>query len=227
MPCGRNRPTETTTDTLEIRVMSQDEPNYYAEPEDHPPERQYRPMGPPPASGVSIASVVCGACFCLTPIPSLLAVILGFIGIRKTRDPSVGGKGLSIAGLVMGVIGLGIWLVFGAFLYIVFQMISVELTEVRSVSHQFVQDLSEGKIDAAASHAGQSLDRKELEKSSAAMKDLGPFNEIIGEPGFIPEGNTFRWEIKGRAVFNKADKPIAMRLVKGGSTYRVESFESK
>ena len=208
--------------------MPQDDQNYYAEPEDEAIEGVYRRMAPPPASGVSIASVVCGACFCLPLIPSLLAVILGFIGIRKTRNPYVGGRGLSIAGLVMGVIGLGLWLVSLALMFLFYQFLSVQMTEARSVSHQFVQDLSEGKIDAAASHSVPEFDRKELVKASEAMKAWGPFNEIVPEPPTpSAEKNAFDWEIKGRAIFNRTEKQVRIRLLKDGTTYRIERFEWK
>ncbi|MDB5349604.1 MAG: hypothetical protein JWN86_851 [Planctomycetota bacterium] len=212
--------------------MPQDERNYYAEPDDSPDQVKYRRMPPPPASGISIASLVCGVCFCVPLVTSLLAVIFGFIGIRKTRDPEVGGRGLAIAGLVMGVIGLSLWLVVISFFYILQQTISVQITEAQSVAHQFVQDLSEGKVDAAVAHAVPELDRKELVKASTSMKAWGPFNEIVLEqqPTPLMENNMksmFDWELRGRAIFNRAEKPVRIRLLKDGSTYRIEKFEIK
>jgi predicted Zn finger-like uncharacterized protein len=62
---------------------------------------------PPATSGMAIASLVCGLLFCVIPvISSLLAIIFGIIGISKTKDPRVGGKGMSIAGLILGCVGL-------------------------------------------------------------------------------------------------------------------------
>jgi predicted Zn finger-like uncharacterized protein/prepilin-type processing-associated H-X9-DG protein len=62
---------------------------------------------PAATSGFAIWSLVCGCLgFCL-PIPSsFLAIIFGIIGINKTRDPRVGGKGMSIAGICLGGITL-------------------------------------------------------------------------------------------------------------------------
>lgn len=209
--------------------MSQDERNYYADYDDEPedPRRSHRRLPNPPASGVSIASLVCGICFCVPMVTSVLAVIFGFVGIRKTRDPYVGGRGLSIAGLVLGVVGIGIWLVVGSLVFLFWTTYTTELKEVRDVSHRFVQALYDGKIDDALALATPEIDRKELATASAAMKSNGPFNEILADPLLIPADNTFRWEIEGIAVFSRAQKHVSMRLVKQGTSYRVERFSCK
>ena len=78
---------------------------------------------PPPAyapsqrgNGLGVAGFVCGllaAIFGLIPFLFFLSFILGILGIvfsaigwrRARRDPARGGKGLSIAGLILGLIG--------------------------------------------------------------------------------------------------------------------------
>ena len=95
-------------------------PGYGQAPPYPPGAPPYAPMQPPgvgyagpyapqPAatSGFAIWSLVCGILgFCL-PIPSsLLAIIFGIIGLNKTRDPRVGGKGMSIAGICLGGVTL-------------------------------------------------------------------------------------------------------------------------
>ena len=42
-------------------------------------------------------------------MPSILAVLLGISGISKTKEPGVTGRGLAIAGLVLGIVFLVIW----------------------------------------------------------------------------------------------------------------------
>ena len=62
---------------------------------------------PATPSGWAIASLVCGILgFCTAPIGNILAIIFGIIGLNKTRDPRVGGKGLSIAGICLGCVSL-------------------------------------------------------------------------------------------------------------------------
>jgi len=66
------------------------------------------PAGPPPTSGWAIASLVTGIVgFCpLWVIGSLAAVITGTVGLVQTSDRRRSGRGLAIAGLVLGIIGL-------------------------------------------------------------------------------------------------------------------------
>lgn len=58
----------------------------------------------PKTSGIAVASLVMGiASFLLPVILSIPAIICGAIGMSKTKDPRVGGRGLAIAGLVLGI----------------------------------------------------------------------------------------------------------------------------
>ncbi len=68
----------------------------------------------PKASGMSIASLVLGIVTVLGGfyllVPPILAVVFGHIGLGKTKkDPNVGGKGLSITGLILGYLGIAIF----------------------------------------------------------------------------------------------------------------------
>ena len=68
-----------------------------------PPEKQ--------ASGLAITSLVLGILsFCLPLIPAIPAVITGHLALgRIRRQPDkIGGKGMAIAGLVMGYFGLAL-----------------------------------------------------------------------------------------------------------------------
>ena len=58
-------------------------------------------------SGLAIASMVLGILW-LYWIGSILAVIFGHIAISQaSKDPTIRGKGMAIAGLVLGYIGIG------------------------------------------------------------------------------------------------------------------------
>jgi Domain of unknown function (DUF4190) len=63
----------------------------------------------PPGSGVSTASMVLGiiglfASWFLFGIPSILAVILGHVGISDTKHNRRSGRGQAVAGLVLGYV---------------------------------------------------------------------------------------------------------------------------
>ena len=61
--------------------------------------------------GISIAAMVCGILCYFIPyvgiILAILAIIFGGIGLRRTKsNPELKGKGMAIAGLVLGIVGL-------------------------------------------------------------------------------------------------------------------------
>ncbi|HEY3484049.1 MAG TPA: DUF4190 domain-containing protein [Ilumatobacteraceae bacterium] len=72
------------------------------------------PPQPPPRatrSGAAIASLVVGLAgllLCFTIVPSVVAIVLGGMGLRATgrRADVVTGRGMAIAGIVTGAIGL-------------------------------------------------------------------------------------------------------------------------
>ncbi|MEV4629654.1 DUF4190 domain-containing protein [Micromonospora sp. NPDC049523] len=77
------------------------------------PQQMYVPVMPlvvtvrPPTSGLAVTSLVLGIFgvlggWCLLGIPCILAVIFGHFALYGMRDGRVGGRGLAIAGLVLG-----------------------------------------------------------------------------------------------------------------------------
>jgi len=62
-----------------------------------------------PTSGAAIACLICGLLFYFPVLTSLLAFILGLVGISSAKDPAVRGRGMAVAGLILGVLGLLGW----------------------------------------------------------------------------------------------------------------------
>lgn len=62
-------------------------------------------------SGMAIASLVCSLTgFFTCGITAVLGVIFGFVGLSQTKDDARPGRGLAIAGLVIGFIFLALWI---------------------------------------------------------------------------------------------------------------------
>ena len=64
-------------------------------------------------SGMAIASLVCSLigivpCFWGLQVMGLLGTIFGFVGLKQTKDGQRNGRGLAIAGVVIGIILLAI-----------------------------------------------------------------------------------------------------------------------
>jgi predicted Zn finger-like uncharacterized protein/prepilin-type processing-associated H-X9-DG protein len=78
-------------------------------PQYPPPGYGYPPYPPPsaPTSGWALAALIFGILgFCLPILGSLLGIIFGIVGISKTRDNRAGGRGIAVAGLVLGIVTL-------------------------------------------------------------------------------------------------------------------------
>jgi hypothetical protein len=71
----------------------------------------YFAPGPPRKRALSIAAVACGVVSLMTVgvffIPQVLAIVFGHLGLR--REPA--GRALALAGLVMGYVVAGVWVV--------------------------------------------------------------------------------------------------------------------
>ena len=72
------------------------------------------PLAPArPTSGLAITALICGIAglvlsfFVIPLVASVVAVITGHMALNQTkRDPNMGGRGIAVAGLVLGYLGL-------------------------------------------------------------------------------------------------------------------------
>ncbi|MEV6301368.1 flagellar basal body-associated FliL family protein [Actinoplanes sp. NPDC051861] len=63
----------------------------------------------PPTSGMAVAALVLGIVgvlggWCTFAVPCVLAIIFGCVGLSQTRDGTRSGRGMAIAGLVLGLV---------------------------------------------------------------------------------------------------------------------------
>lgn len=92
-------------------------PPEYAPPPQYAPYPQYAPAGMAPAlrtNGLAIASLVCGILGLCTGIVSIVAVIFGHISLGQIKRSGnmEQGRGMAIAGLILGYIGIAGWLAY-------------------------------------------------------------------------------------------------------------------
>ena len=77
-----------------------------------PPGYQPYPAGAPMKqgnSGMAIASLVCSLvgvvpCFWLFQIMGVLGTIFGFVGLKQTKSGERGGRGMAMAGVIIGIV---------------------------------------------------------------------------------------------------------------------------
>lgn len=85
--------------------------------------------GAPEPKGLSIASLCCGISvyigFGFIILPQIAAVVLGHMALKK--EPA--GKGMAIAGLVMGYVGIALTVIFLIFFFAIFANLANEYSE--------------------------------------------------------------------------------------------------
>jgi hypothetical protein len=172
------------------------------------------------SNGPAIASLILGLLFCVPWLTGLLAIGLGIVGIRKARDPAVSGKGLAIAGLVLGIVNVVGWTGCGG----LFGDAYVQSKPARIVAKQFLQDINAGDINAAMGNS-TGLAATELQAQSGQIAALGPL-QSIDFSSFnlsILNGRT-TMQLGGTATFSSGTKTCTFQLLKTGGVYKVTSY---
>lgn len=194
-------------------------------PQPPPPTAPPSPYGgsPPPGgaartNGAAIASLVFGLLGCIPLLGSLLAVVFGFVGVRKARDPQVGGKGLAIAGIILGLLWLGIYAAFGGTILAVVRGTAAE----RETAKAFVTDLAAGNVDAIAARNGDAMPRDAIQGFSDDVRLNGPLNDVT-TASFNYSGGVCT--VSGVATFGQAQKVFEVDMVeRGEDQWKVQAF---
>jgi Domain of unknown function (DUF4190) len=74
----------------------------------YPPGYPYPFAAPQSTNGMAIASLVLGILW-LSWIGSLLALIFGYIALDQIKQRNQSGRGMAVAGIVLGWIGVGVF----------------------------------------------------------------------------------------------------------------------
>jgi hypothetical protein len=70
----------------------------------------YGPSAKPGTSGLAIAALITGLAFWCFLIPGIVAIVLGNLALEQIEDSNglKTGRGLAIAGIILGWVGVGI-----------------------------------------------------------------------------------------------------------------------
>jgi hypothetical protein len=163
-------------------------------------------------SGAAVASLICGILGCVPLLTGLLAVILGIVGMRTTRDPRYTGRGMAIAGLILGLISLIAWGVVVGGGALGARMAYMHTKPERDAARQFAADLAAGNVDAAQARCTAKVKREELVTAANKMKTWGTFQDTTLPVGVKQSTNGVEEAfVMGAATFSTA----------GGVTYMV------
>lgn len=182
------------------------------------------PMHPPQRSnGWAIASLICGIIGCF-PVLQLLAIVFGLVGIRASRRVHTG-KGMAIAGLVLGILFTLGWAgctAGGTVLW-------VSGKPVRSVSNRFLLNAAAGQTDAALADCTSSITADQIKAfanaaaSHGAVKDATTIN-FFGHT--TSSGTTF--DAVGVVTFaDNQNISAQLRFTSIADTYKVTMFQPR
>jgi hypothetical protein len=122
----------------------------------------------------AIVSLVLGILGCIPWLTGIAAILTGIVGIRATRDHYVRGRGMAIAGLLLGMISVGLWTLAGGFGAWEF----VASAPARALSHQFIADLAAGNIPAATAESTANLTQPQLQAVATLMQGWGTLGNV-------------------------------------------------
>jgi hypothetical protein len=174
-------------------------------------------------SAVAIVSLVCGLLsFCIPLITSAIAVITGIIGIVQTGHPAVKGRGMAIAGLILGLLSIAGWGVFGLAAYRVFQKSGPE----RIFAQQYVTDLAAGKVDQCVQNSTANIVPDQLKADAAQAQNWGTLQQAIAIPqNFNYNNGASNITFTGVTTFSNGNHKFMITVVKDSSGSKVDSFQ--
>lgn len=203
----------------------QGQPPYGQPPQGQPPYGQPQPYGQPGTSmapqasnGWSIAALVTGIVgFCVPLLGGVLAIIFGILGIKRSGKTNTG-KGMSIAGLILGIISLGIWALFGGTIWALVQGTAVN----RDLAKQYINDLqSKNLTGAAAAVDSSAITAEQIQEQSDLVSAAGAIQDITTLSVSAKKDTATSEAVVGGAITftSGAAKSFEMRQVKKGDKW--------
>jgi hypothetical protein len=115
----------------------------YGPQQPYPPYQQpYPPYAPyppaPPTNGLAIAALVCGVGGFVVGFSFIPAIICGHLARRQIRQTGEQGAGLALAGLILGYVGIALFVVLIAVFVVIMNKIGNTLPASTGVPMQAV-----------------------------------------------------------------------------------------
>jgi hypothetical protein len=188
----------------------------------HPHQQAY-PQPPARTNGWAIASLISGLLGCVPYVAGIAAVIMGIVGLKRSRDPRyASGRGMAIGGLVLGGLSVVFWLFFSS----VFIGMFTATGQPRQLAQDFVKLTSDGAVDAAMAHAAPMLTRGQVEQLATGMQEWGAYQDVTSYSSSIQvAGGITTCELSGTATFANGEHPFRMTLVKEQDAWKVSGVE--
>ncbi len=194
-----------------------------------PPQPMYGQPGMVPQSssnGWALTSLITGIAGCLLITP-FIAIITGIVGFAKGAPPR-SGRGMAIAGIVLGVLwlaGLGIT---AAVSYSGYKWFMANIGKpAENAGRTFFADLDKGDYEAAKKYLAPEFSKEKFDRLSTEVKELGAFQSFsISQFDPKQNGNIFTLNVGGNATFQKGTKSFTAKFsASPGSPIRIDDFD--
>jgi hypothetical protein len=151
----------------------------------------------------------------------LLAVILGMVGLRKTRDGAAHGRGLAVAGIVLGLVSLCGWGVIGGGVLYSY----VRSQPARAVADQFLADVSSGDIASAHAKCTELIGGDSVESGAALFAHRGTLQgTTVTKYHYTSRLGGDVVEPTGTATFTGARVNFWFHLIKRSGAFKVDGM---
>jgi hypothetical protein len=180
----------------------------------------------PPAtrtSAAAIVSLVCGLILCVPFVTGLVALITGIVGISATSNPAVKGRGMAIAGIILGLISVGLWGLAGYGGYAIFQKSAPD----RMLAQSYMTDLAAGRLDQCEQSSTSKLTHQALQNDYAQLKTWGTFQVATAFPtawNFANNGKS-AVSLTGVCRFSGGQHRFMITVVDDSGTRKVDSLQ--
>ena len=178
-------------------------------------QMQYQPTGG--TNGFAVASLVCSILgFCVLFLGGLLGILFGVLGISAASKTNGRGKGMAIAGIIIGLLTLvesGV-IVGGGYFF--GKKVGEMARQYMTTPQQYVEDLSAGKIDEAQAMTS-GMSRDEIQAQSTDLQGMGAFQRVaITKADTATKSSNGKSsseiEYSGTAYFANGSKPFQMTV---------------
>ncbi len=188
-------------------------------PPGQPAQPAYQ-MQPSQSNGWGLASLICGILsFCTGGVAGLLAIIFGFVGLKRAKTTH-SGKGMSIVGLLLGFVTIAGWVVFILVGGLAILGVAKASEAERQANQHFIKDLSAGDVTTATNDT-DGMSQSEVQDLIDQIKPMGAVKDVTNV-GFSIVNDTA--DLTGIATFEKGQKGYTVREVKKGDAWKISSF---
>ncbi|MDP9172500.1 MAG: DUF4190 domain-containing protein [Planctomycetota bacterium] len=123
----------------------------------------------PAFSRAAITSFIVSIFGCVPLLTGATAIVFGIIAIRATTNGLMRGRGLAIAGLVLGTISLVLWGAVGSLGIWAW----VASSPSRALGYQFIADLNTNNLAAATAESTSQISTAQINAGVAYLQTLG------------------------------------------------------